>query len=101
MKRTNNIKEIGYIIIAMSIIIIIYLILASTVLKHYSREAYVENNNGVEIVFTDVRGHMWGWIAETIEETKLKEGEKVILTFDDNGTENFVEDDILIQVIKK
>lgn len=100
MKRTNN-TEIGCIIIAMSIIIIIYLILASTALRHYSREAYVENNNGVEIVFTDIYGHMWGWIAETIEETKLEEGEKVILTFDDNGTENFIEDDILIKIEKK
>lgn len=100
MKKTNS-TEIRYIIITMSIIIITYLILASTVLRHYSREAYVENNNGIEIVFTDVYGNMWGWIIETIEETKLEEGEKVILTFDDNGTENFIEDDILIKIEKK
>lgn len=64
----------------------------------YSREAYVENNNGEEIIFTDVRGHRWGWFIETIEEHSLKPGNKVILFFDTNGTDEIIEDDILKKV---
>lgn len=68
--------------------------------KNYSREAFVENNNGEEIIFTDVRGHMWGWIIETTEEYNLQKGDKVILFFDNNNTDEIVEDDILLKIKK-
>lgn len=72
--------------------------------KQYSREAYVETNTQEKIVFNDTWGHKWEWTIkeETKEEIKtLSKGEKVTLTFDTNGTYDFVDDDILKKVEKK
>lgn len=91
-------------IIAFMEMIIIFLCIMGIVgqiTRYYSREAYVEYNNGEELVFTDIRGHMWGWTIENKEDFSLAKGDKVILKFDTNGTEEKVEDDILIQIIKK
>lgn len=82
-------------------LIAILIIVLLNSMNTYKREAYVENNNGEEIVFTDIRGHMWGWTVETKEDTELKKGDKVILTFDINQTDTVVEDDILVKIEKK
>lgn len=68
--------------------------------RNYSREAFVENNNGEEIVFTDIRGHMWGWTIETVEEYNLQKGDKVILFFNNNYTDELITDDVLLKIKK-
>lgn len=72
--------------------------------KQYSREAYIETNTQEKITFNDTWGHKWEWtIEEEIEEEikTLSKGDKVILTFDINGTYDFIDDDILKKVEKK
>lgn len=91
-------------IIAFMGMIVIFLCImgiVGQVTRYYSRGAYVEYNNGEELVFTDIRGHMWGWTIEDKEDFSLAKGDKVILKFDTNGTEENVEDDILIQITKE
>lgn len=90
-----------FIICVCCAIAILVVVLLNYFTATYKREAYVEYNNGEEIVFTDVRGHIWGWTVEAEEDTKLKENDKVILTFNINQTETVVEDDILIKIEKK
>ena len=84
-----------------TVIFILVMFFIGQLTKSYSREAYVEYNNGEEIVFTDVHGHMWGWTIETKEEYLLAKGDKVILTFNNNGTDEVIEDDILTKIKKK
>ena len=91
----------AFIICLICIIAILFIVLANYLTATYKREAVVEYNNGEEIVLTDVRGHMWGWTVETKEDTELKKGDKVILTFNINQTDTVVEDDILIKIEKK
>lgn len=77
---------------------------AEKITQHYSREAYVELNDGEKIVFTDTWGHKWTWTAQNINDKNnlsLTKGEKVILTFDINKTYDDVNDDILVQITKE
>ena len=95
-KKNNNYFWIIYLGIALLLISII-LSFSST----YTREGYVENNNGVEILFCDSSGNLWAWEIETMKEfNEYKKGDKVILTFDINKTEDIVTDDILIKFRK-
>lgn len=93
----NNTKKIFALIVLVLGLFTIIMVYCN---RHYTREAFVESNNGEELVFTDIRGHMWGWTIETIEEFKLKEGDIVKLKFDTNGTDEIIEDDILIKIKK-
>ena len=91
-----------------SIIIILFTIISFTAIfvinntgKHYSRETYVQFNNGEKIIFNDTWDNNWSWIISNKEESLLSIGEKVTLTFDTNKTYDFVDDDILIKIEKK
>lgn len=101
MIKKENAKRNMILLISTITIFILVMFFVGQLTKNYSREAYVEYNNGEEIVFTDVRGHMWGWTIETKEEYSLAKGDKVILTFNNNGTDEVIEDDILTKIKKK
>ena len=97
MNTTN--KALIILKLALALSIISFVIYFANI-NNYSREAYVESNNGEELVLTDIRGHRWGWTIETLEEFQLKENDIVKLKFDNNGTDEIVEDDILIKIKK-
>lgn len=101
MNTTN--KALIILTLALALYIIFLIIFFVNINNHYTREAYVESNNGEELILTDIRGHRWGWTIETLEEFQLKENDIVKLKFDNNGTDEIVEDDILIKIkrIKK
>lgn len=101
MNTTNKVLII--LKLALALYIISFVIYFANINNYYTREAYVESNNGEELILTDVRGHRWGWTVETLEEFQLKENDIVKLKFDNNGTDEIVEDDILIKIkrIKK
>lgn len=82
-------------------IIISSMLLLDHFVKRYSREASVAFNNGEQLVFEDIKGNLWGWTIESLDDFLLSEGDKVILIFNDNGTEDNITDDILIKIKKK
>lgn len=98
MNTTN--KALIILKLALALYIISFVIYFANNINYYTREAYVESNNGEELILTDIRGHMWGWSIETLEEFRLKENDIVKLKFDNNGTDEIVEDDILIKIKK-
>lgn len=98
MNTTN--KALIILKLALALYIIFFIIFFVNINNHYTREAYVESNNGEELILTDIRGHRWGWTIETLEEFQLKENDIVKLKFDNNGTDEIVEDDILIKIKK-
>lgn len=64
----------------------------------YSRTAYVDEIKGNDIILIDRHGNLWIWEKEKNEEFCLNE--KVTLVFDNNGTDDFVEDDIILRIEK-
>ena len=71
--------------------------------KQYSRDGYVELNNGEKIVLNDTWGHKWTWAIEEEEKEEIKaltKGEKVNLIFDTQRTYDFVDDDVLVGIKK-
>ena len=70
--------------------------------RYYSREAYVELNDGEKIAFADTWGHKWTWaINDNKNNLSLTKGEKVVLTFDINKTYDDVNDDVLIKITRE
>lgn len=101
MRTKQRQNKTALFLIAICAGLIIVLLIFNNLLSTYSREAYVENNNGEELIFSDFYGHLWGWGIETKEEYNLTKWDKVILTFNNNGTDEDVTDDIIIKVEKK
>ena len=59
----------------------------------YTNDAIIKNVSGDEIVVEDTNGMLW-----TFEGTGFEIGEKVVVTWDDNHTDNRREDDKIIKV---
>ena len=66
--------------------------------RYYSRSAYVSEVKGDVIQLIDGRGHIWEWEKEKNESFNL--GEKVLIKFDNNKTDEEVTDDIIISIEK-
>ena len=58
---------------------------------HYTRNAVVLESNGSQVFAVDLTGNVWGF-----ENEGFKDGEEVILSMHTNGTDNILEDDIVI-----
>ena len=96
MKKRNNYTWMIYVGIALLLISVILSFSSS-----YTRKGYVEYNNGEELLFCDEQGNLWAWEIETMKEmTEYKKGDKVVLTFNTNGTDDTPYDDILLSFKK-
>jgi hypothetical protein len=85
------------------ILVILCFLLAVAILvtmfpREYSRSAYVGEIRGEVVKLVDGFGNVWEW---TKEKENFVLGEKVILTFNNNGTEEDVKDDIIIRIDKE
>ena len=89
------------IIIICCLIIIIAIITFNVLFSSYSRNAYVKSNKNNIITFIDLWGNSWSYEAITVEEQELKPWDKVVLTFDSNGSIDDTSDDILKKVEKR
>lgn len=94
-KRKSFLKGLAFgIIITLLILVLLKVVISS----NYSREAYLDNEEGNVLTFIDAYGHLWQWEKEGNED--FHTFEKVKLTFFNNHTDDIIEDDILIKIEK-
>lgn len=97
----NKGKERFVICVCVLAIFISSMFLLDHFVKRYSREGFVAFNNGEQLVLEDSRGNLYGWTIKNLDEFLLSKRDKVILIFDDKGTDDNAKDDVLIKVKKK
>ena len=62
--------------------------------KTYTKEVFVYEKDGDNVTFIDSQGHLWKWEKENI----FHLGQRIELTFDKNGTEEYIFDDAITEV---
>lgn len=80
-------------IIAMLIAIVVLVSFVINVVQNasdYQIEAVVIHRNGTTLWIKDRNGELW-----VAEDSSFHEGDKVIVTFDDNGTSSIYDDEIV------